>query len=337
MPFFFTSFLIILKSLGLGKGPLDPEQVELFYDKVNDARWQHEVDTSVAALVSLHSITVLLSTAANPVQELGTDHAGKYLVPAYSEEEVGPVGNAGWIFDDAPNVIKKIEQENDTDFGRLFADQVLGKTTIGELEQPLLQHFLDKFRNLELSPGFDPLNCLQTCRTSAAQIQFHNKTGPHAAMALSLLERLWGTEIKDHLEIVQGWLAAAGAPAGDEAWLEDKLQLEALNGPLTNLLNSSDDKAKLTMSKVTALADANGRAFRSMWNRFVDDVPSNETGLESLIGKFQAEANAAGLPQEEQEAWSDLLAATYGLIAWQLFDKTSLAVKEARLILRSLN
>jgi hypothetical protein len=335
MPFlaFLRRIIIIAKPVGIGPiGLLAPEDVESFYDSMSGARWQNDINDSVAMLAGVHSVAVLLAAAVNPVGDSGSTHPGKYLVPAYTEEEIGAAANAGWIFGIAPNVIETIEQQNNTGLGAEFIKHVIRETNEGGKEQPLLQHFLERSRIDGFSPGFDLMDCVETCRTSAAEMQLQDKTGPHATMALDLLKNLWGTEGDRDLETVQEWLseATADALAGSEAWLEKEFQLEALGEKVTTLLNSSKEREKLTLSKIAALAEANGQAFHFMLKRFEDVSGGAMTGLRFLTDALQSEAAGAS----QKQAWGNLLAATYGLIAWHLFRKTTLAVGEAQVVLR---
>ena len=193
------------------------------------------------------------------------------------------------------------------------------------LEQPVLRPFLTKFKDHQLSDDFEPDVCLRACYQSAVRVERHSKSVPCIAKALNLLRLIWGPEVKGNLGEVNGWFADNPSPLTDtEKWLKAKLLLDQqpLLDKLTAIYAKPNPAIQLDVSKITALLQANGKTFFRIWPRFSDD----NDGLEELGNRFKAQ----NLTNDEQRQWNNLLAATYGVIAWRFWQQANLAVQLAQ-------
>ena len=325
MAVFIIPVIIIVKALGLGpKGSLSPAEVNALYKELNSLDRQQDIDNAIQTLIQFHSSMVLLTAAIRDVDGPGGPAPGEYQVPAYSDEEIDKQHLTGLI----PESGTAITNLSNINFGNTFTTMILQKVTIGGSSKPLLQWFLEKFQARGLSATFDPADCLKKCYDSTASLQFHSETERHANMALQLLRRLWGIGVKNQLAEVQTWVnqGTTAVPAGSQAWLATELQLPSLDQPQPFAIrfNNSTDDIKWEVSKITIVVETNRRAYLRILGRLTDTPPD---GFESLIDTILAQP---GQPPTAQQAWKDLLTATYGVLAWQIFQQTALAVEEVK-------
>jgi hypothetical protein len=246
-----------------------------------------------------------------------------HRVPAFYFAETGTGSRSGWIYEEAKTRFEELRQSKT--FGKRFLKEIKQQTSINDdLQQPLLQHFLAKFKNLPAD--FDQDECLADCRASISGMHFHDHSRRFVEEALSLIEKLWQEHLQNPLEEMRGWLEAANPeePAGSEAWLEKKLQLSSsLEDSITELFDGDNDEAKLKISRETSILQVNMTTFELIFHRFADkDSDETSKGLEKAVGNLSGQAH-----------WQNLLRATYGAIAWQIFQQAKGAMKNVRQIL----
>jgi len=332
-----TIFFVLKALTGIGpEGTIALEGEESFLDAVDMVEFrqstdaetnelQREINATLQTLTRMHTTRILLKAAVsepNNPDRAPTEPA-EFTVPAYKNDEVSEDHESVWP--KGAKAIEKVEAANDTTLGMGFPTEIVQKRAINNTDRPMLQPFLEKFQEHELSPEFDPATCLKTCYDSASQLGVHSKSTHCIVRALDLLRLVWGPNVRHDLAEVSGWLNEAPDSLTDtENWLKQKLELGSLLVPLTTLYNSNQDEAKLAISKITAMLQTNGGTFSRIYERFVDTT----NGLEKILTTFTA--NATGAQQKE---WDNLLAATYGVIAWRIFQQARLAVDEARSVL----
>jgi hypothetical protein len=336
---FFLVPVIIVKAsmlLDLAKEVFSQEQLDAFcskVDRVETMGLEQEIYSTLRTWVRVHSALVLLQSALDPPEDhvvhvdpatLQETKKHGYLIAAYSEEEVGQDGASGQLGE----AVSAIGNVNVGGLGGLNlaskAIQEVGPdATVGlGQKQPLLRPFLQKFQEHGLSLDFDPVTCLEACRQSVVSDGFHNEAPFYTTKALNLLRLVWGPSLRHDLAEVSQWLVETPNPIADTTeWLNGKLQLDSLSTRIsdTDVFNSNNDEAKLALNRIAALLDHNGSSLLSAYRRLADDRDGMKAQVESFKGK---------VPQQER-AWNDLLAATYGAIAWQIFQQVRLAVWEA--------
>jgi hypothetical protein len=240
-----------------------------------------------------------------------------HRVPAFYDKEAGRDGKSGRIYKETKTMFE--EKRQSKTLGQRFLIEIKQQARINNgPRQPLLQYFLDKFKNLPSDLHRDA--CLEACRASISEMHFHHHSGWFVEEALTLMDELWGQHLDSRLAEVRGWLetASPNKPAGSQAWLEEQLQINSsLKNSIRDLFRGDKDESKLKISQETAVLNLNMAIFDFIFHRFVDE-DSDETskGLEKAIINLSTRTE-----------WQNLLGATYGTIAWQIFQQTKLAMK----------
>jgi hypothetical protein len=120
------------------------------------------------------------------------------------------------------------------------------------------------------------------------------------------------------LEAVQTWFKGEPPPVPDTAtWLTASLDIDRLKQQIEDNVANLPDGSKLALSRLCVMLD------ESQW--FFNRVFANDRPEESSEA---IEALPIG-----QEAWKNLLLATYGAIAWRIYYQLQLAVREADIAL----
>jgi hypothetical protein len=144
-------------------------------------------------------------------------------------------------------------------------------------------------------------------------------------MALARINEIWGDQLESHLNEMRNWLNAASPniPAGSEPWLREKFRLSELEGPIAELYESinEDDKSKLeAISLETIKLNLNTTTYYYIYHRFVDeDSDLTSKGLDEVISDIS-----------DKVEWQNLLAATYGAIAWQIYQQIQSSIEQVR-------
>ena len=295
--------------------------------------------------------TVECDDCSDSELSMGEEHCLKnsHLVPAFSPAESGceeddenchdiiydspveaDIGDAlvgnevrkGWIF----QLLKdKFDERHSASaletFGRNFAEQIYQE--VGS--ETLLQRFLTKFK--QLSSDFDTAACLDSCLESRSEMGFDqdDKENIYIDEALKLIINLWNEQqLKTHLDEMRSWVAVdSGEPAGSQGWLQTKLNLMSIEDQIATLFNSVDLlEARKKVSTWTAILEINATTFDHIYDRFVMSTDSDgiSHGLEAVIEKLATGTSA-------QQEWNDLLCATSGAVAWQIFHQADLAAR----------
>ena len=254
-----------------------------------------------------------------------------HLVPAFTASEGGSdtAVRGGLIF----NLIDRYGQGDDNpDGGLLFKEEAYQDYVVDGVSQPLLQHFLDKFRALRDSSVLDPLNfdasqLLNDCQGSAQKMKFHPSTTNFIDEVLARIGELWGANIITELAKVNEWVDDS-LTAGSRVWLDMKLGIANLNIFGFLLGDASGNEKKLLASARLAFA-LNREIYGFVFNRFVDldDGSLNSDGLEQVITIVTSQLSDA-----EKQLWNQLLAVTYGVVAKKIFDQTKILVDSAKQI-----
>jgi hypothetical protein len=266
-----------------------------------------------------------------------------HLVPAFDDEESGEIeynspiendeGDAevglevrkGWIFEGVKVTFdKKMSEASQATSGSFFSK------FRGQLIEKLEQ-FLNNFK--PLPSNFAAAACLDRCLESRSEMGFAPgaKAPIYIDEALKLIKNLWSEqELEDHLAEMRAWLAAASSePAGFEAWLGTQLNLASIEARIDALFKSNNLAAKKKVSRWEAVFEINFTTFNRILTRLqnLSDTEGFAQGLEAAIEALPRKS--ASTPQD----WKNLVFATYGAVAWQIFRQVSLAVEQVRGIL----
>lgn len=328
------------------------------------------IDNAVDKWLKIYHSLVLLNAAINQLSNENNEknrvnspyrppaylHGG-HLVPALTEEEAGgdTRSQSGWIYalsgiESIHTEFKKVDLKIDTietnptsmpKNGKSFTNKITQEIRVGSgPRQPLLQLFLEKFR--ELPADFTAQVCLKNCRDSGVKliasgsedtdwIKPHDYTQDFIEKALRLINELWGDEFDNRVSEMQRWDETTddGEVLGSKQWLEARLKFEQLKTPIRKLYKSSspeDIVIQLRISQITKFLYINATTFDLILHRFIDfdDDGFPYEGLEQLI-----------LDKFDNDAWRDLLRATYGAIAWQIFQWEKDAVTSVQQMLEN--
>ena len=274
-----------------------------------------------------------------------------HLVPAFSPEESGceegdprcteidfapPVSQAdinsnvgnevrrGWIFRDLMNTFHRNHSENFLDtleinFPDFIYQQVGNKT--------LLQRFLSKFRLLP--SDFNLRDCLSNCRTSRSETGFAENSNEffYIGEALDLIEALWDDQnLENHLEMMNYWdVTLTSEPIGSKAWLNTELGLNSLTERMAVLFAGNNSEARRQVSKWKVRLDLNMFTFSHIFNRLrsSSDIITMTDGSQIIVahGLESAIDNLPLITVAQQANWDNLLYATYGAVAHQIFQQ----------------
>jgi hypothetical protein len=353
----------------------DDPQIELYWELelptvINQERedynpvGQDEIDEAVRTWLNVYHSLVWLVAAMDPPERnnINADYVdftgtvqmnGEFIledshrVPAFYEREAGATGRSGWIYETLSRDFKTLSEHLDV-FGRDFVEKLLQQVEIedGDL-QPILQYFLDKFKNLP--SGFELERCIKTSRASIPKIKgFHNSTNQYVGEALDLISQIWqeglgrisqpGEEsllweerLKRHLDQMCGWVKPPNPDqvAGSGTWLKEELQLGALEDQIHDLFDSNNQNIRENLEVVsnkTIVLHINTTTFELIFGRFVDqDGDETSKGLEKTISHLVEESE--NLSDTEKTEWKNLLWVTYGAVAWQIFQQAKRAVE----------
>jgi hypothetical protein len=198
---------------------------------------------------------------------------------------------------------------------------------------PLLQNFLAKSETLllDLKP-FNPANCLKTCRESFPRVRQENNVNcpengliqDYVDKAVDRIAGLWGEDI-NHLTRVQNWPEETkNSPNSFESWLRTTRQavLSPSTAPrdlLDEAIGSDDHDIKLIIGGMSAMLRFNGTIFNFIYKRcFEASGFFPPVSFEELKSEF-----TANMTVTEKKQWSNLFTATYGIMAWQIFQQVS--------------
>jgi hypothetical protein len=266
-----------------------------------------------------------------------------HLVPAFDDEESNgiiynplvdmDVGTAeaglevrkGWIFKGVKVTFDdRMSEASLATSGIFFSKfilQVVGKST-------LLEQFLNNFK--PLPSNFAAAACLDRCLESRSEMGFAPgaKENIYIDEALKLIKYLWTEQkLEDHLGEMKSWLAAASPePAGSEAWLQTQLNLASIDARINALFKSNNLAAKKKVSRWTAVLEINITTFNLILMRFRKESDEIAYGLQAAIEKLPISAST-------RQAWKNLVFATSGAVAWQIFQQANLAVEQVLEIL----
>lgn len=318
--------IIIIKCLGLGpKAFLSPDELEELCEKIDTAETkglQQEANAALQTLTRVHNALALLQAAINPTapDPSGNKPGDGNVVAAYAMGE-------SKSFEEA---IGKVEATQTTTKGRNLTNKVTQMVLFPGMADsaPLLELFLKRFQEHGAAADFDRETCLNTCRQAVLQADANPRAPLYTAKAFNLLRLLWRLNVSRNLTEVCELGDQIGDLAETEKWLEETLQLDALKPWIDNAYTTNDKETKLALSRIATLLDINCETFSSVYGRFMD----GSNGLEATIMNF-AEANDIG---EIPEHWKNLLSASYGAIAWQIFQQAHLAVDETWMVVKGL-
>lgn len=330
----------ILKAVGIGKGFATLKKLESFRDEVYKEGAQQEVNTVLLMFIGVHSAMGLLQAATcQPSQQAdppGSAPQDGHIITAYEPDEIGDDGTSGW-FSKATSAIADVRTD---DLGKLLASKVIQKVQVGPATDPrsvpLLQLFLERYRKQGqlggFDPaGFDPVATLEACRKSVpqgGQGGFHSESPHYTAMALGLLQLLWGPDAGRNLSEVDKWISKIGDLDGTQDWLSKELRLGSLSNEVGQLYTSGNDEAKWALSRIARMLDTNVNSYFAIYDKRLDTQGGE--WLPKTIDIFKTNAT-----QNQKQAWDRVLWATYGAIAWKIFRQASLAVWKARIVLES--
>lgn len=306
------------------------DEVAIYYHEVG---WP-QIDDAVLLWFNVYHTLDLLVAATDPPKthllnerdERGNRKSkpNSHLVPAFNPRE-GLDGLSGWIFS---GIGQKFRQGvTNPDSGNMFPGKVIQTIEIDGQLQPLLKHFLAR---IDLSPDFDPASTLERCRASIADMQpevnpnlFHVDTGHYVGLALDLIERVW-QPANAHFGEIQGWML--DGDRGSEAWLLAKLQIPPLQPRFDSL--SADARGKIA-AEARILHDINRTTFGLIYDRLADkdDGANRSDGLERAVERLVSSIRG-------RDAWRDLVAATYGAVAWIIFQQASRSTEAVRAVLQ---
>jgi hypothetical protein len=293
----------------------------------------------------------------NPLAR-GEDYCLKesHLVPAFTPDESGcrdsdpdcdeieydlpvdeDIGNAnvgnevrkGWIFQDLKKTFDNRNSEQAlATLGRGFAEQIYQEVT----SEPLLQSFLAKFK--QLSSDFDVTTGIDDCLKTRSEIELHDKAqkNGYIGRAIELIKDLWDEQqLAIHLEDMRRWVAdTSNQPAGSREWLERQLGLTSIQQRINSLFNSDNLEAKKMVSRWTTVLLINKTSLTHIFNRLAKE--ENDLVAHSLE---TAIANLA-MSEAVRQKWNDLLYATYGAVAWQIFHQANVAATQVLEILKGV-
>jgi hypothetical protein len=240
--------------------------------------------------------------------------------------EVGrEVRKGGWIFEGLKDRFDvRMAEASLATFGRDFSTQLLR----GVQNKTMLERFLNRFK--PLPSDFAAAACLDRCLESRSEMGFAPGAKEHIYIdeALNLIKNLWTEqELEDHLAEMRAWLAAASShPAGSKEWLKAQLNLASIGTRINALFNSSNLAAKKKVSRWTAVLEINRRTFNLIFERFRKESDEIAYGLEAAVEKLPISAST-------RQDWKNLVFATSGAVAWQVFQQAHLAVEHVREIL----
>jgi hypothetical protein len=192
-----------------------------------------------------------------------------------------------------------------------------------------LEQFLNKFK--PLPSDFAAAACLDRCHESRSEMGFapSAKENIYIDEALKLIKNLWTEqELEDHLADMKSWLTAASPePAGSEAWLQTQLNLASIEARINTLSKSSNLEAKKKVSRWTAVLEINSKTFSFIFNRLLNDSDGE------IAQGLEAATEALPISTSSRQDWKSLVFATFGAVAWQIFQQANLAVEQVREIL----
>jgi hypothetical protein len=155
---------------------------------------------------------------------------------------------------------------------------------------------------------------------------YHHRARDYALAAIDTLEPLL-TPVGEHLAEIHSWLTP---DRGSQAWLSEKLQIEALKELGVANYETLPDEAKIAIGRSSLiLEEISFKVFSLIYGRRQGrDLTDSIDGLEKVINRVTAD-----LGEPIKAAWLDLLSATYASIAWHIFRQAEAATKEVRSIL----
>jgi len=300
-----------------------------------------EVDDIARMWFTVYHSLVWLAAATNLQTEeeiLTGDFTGfriknHHHVSAFYPQEADDDNASGWLYQEIRQTFKTIKQNNNVELGKRFPISVIQEVNIDGADQPLLKYFLDKIEPERLAPSsFDPDATFRACRASVSEMTlsrgYHANAQEYVKKALTSIKRLWKPVKKSHSDEIHGWLAEG---AGSREWLEEKLQIPSLVALGIERFDSLSDEAKLSIGqKAGVLEQVTLKTFLLIYHRLIDEENSSDKndGLAGVVEKV-----IKGIPDADKEAWRDLVAATYGVFAWTVFQQASAAVEEVRQIM----
>ncbi len=271
---------------------------------------------------------IFLDAAGNP--EILLD---SHIVPAFTGSEAGSSSTvlSGYIF----GLQARFNDDKDDEFGGiLFQDEAYQDYAIDNSTQPLLQHFLDKFRARRDALGFDLAVFNPGDRNQYRHqlpdpdIFFHPNTAEFVDEALFLIQALWGNNIIEELGIVNGWVN--GDPnAGSRTWLDAQFGIDQLN--IGGLFAGNNVASRQVLNNAKLAFSLNREIFGFVYDRFVDldDGSMKSDGLEQVITILTSQLTDPA----HLQVWDYLITATYGAVAMRIFRQTESLINLAKGIL----
>jgi hypothetical protein len=311
------------------QGFLPETQVERLQDLIYDtetANLQQEINNTLEILVKIHTGLVLLQAATDELKQMskpGSPPENGFFVMAYTEEEVGdikgkPIGkmpekDIKGHYHDAKVAIEGAKPDKGSDLQNMVLEWV-----------PKLEFLLPFLQANELPlSDFDPDTCRERCLESIQTGGIHEETGVYVAMALNVIELLWGANIQSKLKDVDTWMKElSNEPAGTEDWLRKKWQLDSFQVSIQKAYATGPNEAKLALGRIFALLYTNKNTFTYIFERLKP--------MEGTVAKFKT-AQASDV---QKRAWDEVIKATYGCLLWEIFQQVNRAVWLARLISR---
>lgn len=265
--------------------------------------------------------------------EEGDPDCDEIIFAAPINEEVGDsnVGDekrAGWIFQDLKEIFNNRNSEQAlATLGRGFTDQIYQE--IGT--DTLLQSFLTKFE--QLSSGFDVTTHISNCLETRSEIELNEmaRENDYVGQAIKLIEELWEEQqLATHLEDMRSWVTNPSEQLpGSIEWLKKQLGLTSIQQRINNLFDGDNLESKKMVSKWTTVLLINKESFTYIFNRLGQESDEVAHGLEASVANLK-------MSEIARQQWNDLLYATYGAIAWQIFRQTNLAATQVLRILHEV-
>jgi hypothetical protein len=139
----------------------------------------------------------------------------------------------------------------------------------------------------------------------------------------SLLENLWGKDIRKKLHTMQGWLNS-DMEVDSMDWWNTTLDLMSIGSDISELFQTGSAEIKKETHKIAAVAYINQKIFTFIQMRFEepDDVETSH-GFLRIINQY-SEQNPS------EQVWDDILSITSGSIAWQIYQQATKAVKAVK-------